>query len=307
MLGVSVSRRIEVKNVLYLTDFSAQSDEALSFAKAFGRTYGSQIYAVHVLMPDLLTYMSLDSIAAAIELQKEFALGQMQRLEPQLRGLPHKVIVEQGREIWATLEPMLKERAIDLIVLGTHGRTGLQKLLLGSTAEKVFRRSQVPVMTIGPLADIGGHNDARFDGVVFATDFSAESLAAAPFAVSIAQENDAQLILLHVMEEPEQRKGSKRQTLSVAEAMHQLYELVPPEAELWCRPETAVHFGEPAERILDVAEQKGADLIVLGIRGTDQLVAATHLGTSTAHKVTAHAPCPVLTVRQNRNQGAQAN
>ncbi len=175
-----------------------------------------------------------------------------------------------------------------------------------STAEKVFRHSLVPVMTIGPLAHIGDRNDARFDGVLFATDFSAESLAAAPYAVSIAQENDAQLILVHVMEEPEERRGSRRQTLSVAEAMHQLYELVPPEAELWCRPETVVQFGEPADRILEVAEEKGADLIVLGIRGTEHLIGATHLGTSTTYKVVAQSHSPVLTVRANRNHRVQA-
>ena len=103
MPGVFVSPRIEVKNVLYLTDFSARSDEALSFAKAIGRAYGSQIYAVHILVPDALTYMSPDSITAAIELQREFVVGQMQRVEAQLRGLPHNVVVEQGREVWATL------------------------------------------------------------------------------------------------------------------------------------------------------------------------------------------------------------
>lgn len=306
MPGISASPRIELKNILYLTDFSQRSDEALSFAKALGRAYSAQIYALHVLVPDVLTYMSPDSISAAIDLQKEFAVGQMQRVEAQLRGLPHKVIVEQGQKVWATLEPMLKQHAIDLIVVGTHGRTGLPKFLLGSTAEKVFRRSQIPVMTIGPSAHIGSQNEACFHSVLFATDFSPESLAAGRYAVSFAEENDAQLILFHVMKHPEQRKESKRQTLSVAEAMHQLYEIVPPEVELWCRPEVVVEFGEPAERILEAAKERSADLIVLGIRTADHLLAATHLGTSTAHNIVAHAPCPVLTVRESHNPRTQA-
>lgn len=128
--------------------------------------------------------------------------------------------------MWGTLEPMLKDHSIDLIVLGTRGRTELQKLFLGSTAEKVFRSSPVPMMTIGPAVHIGSQNDARFHRVLFASDLTRESLSAAPYAVSIAQENDAQLTLLHVMQEPEQRKEPSRQTLSVAEAMHQLYEII---------------------------------------------------------------------------------
>ena len=84
----------------------------------------------------------------------------------------------------------------------------------------------------------------------------------------------------------------------LANVMHELYELVPAEAELWCRPEATVRFGNPAERILDAATELEADLIVLGVRdAAGHLGAATHLERTTAHKVVAHAPCPVLTVR----------
>jgi nucleotide-binding universal stress UspA family protein len=85
---------------------------------------------------------------------------------------------------------------------------------------------------------------------------------------------------------------------SVANVMHQLYELVPPEEEIWCRPEATVRFGNPGERILEAAVELEADLIVLGVRDAARhLGAATHLERTTAHKVVAHATCPVLTVR----------
>jgi nucleotide-binding universal stress UspA family protein len=80
--------------------------------------------------------------------------------------------------------------------------------------------------------------------------------------------------------------------------MHQLYETVPEAADLWCRPEATVRFGNPADRILEAAEEHEADLIVLGVRdAAGRLGAATHLERTTAHKVVAHAGCPVLTVR----------
>jgi nucleotide-binding universal stress UspA family protein len=80
--------------------------------------------------------------------------------------------------------------------------------------------------------------------------------------------------------------------------MYELGELIPKDAELWCRPETVVKYGNPADEILEVARKHGADLIVLGVRDAGKrLGAATHLERRTAHKVVAHAHCPVLTVR----------
>ena len=114
----------------------------------------------------------------------------------------------------------------------------------------------------------------------------------------MAQEHQARLLLLHVMRDPDFKARKRTAEDSVANAMHQLYELVPQEAELWCRAETTVRFGNPAERIIETAVELEADLIVLGVRSAaGHLGAATHLGRTTAHKVVAHAPCPVLTVR----------
>ena len=222
---------------------------------------------------------------------------EMQRVTTQLAGVPNQAVVVAGKQVWAVVEPRLKEDQVDLIVLGTSGRTGLPKLLLGSTAEEVFRRSPIPVMTIGPSVHGDDRSGARWERVVFASDFTPESLTAAPYAISFAEENDAQLTLLHVIEVWGQRKERNKQGPTVAEVMHQLHEIVPPEAGLWCRPETVVEHGEPAARILEVAKQRSADLIVLGIRSTRHVLAASHLERSVAHTIVAHASCPVLTVR----------
>jgi nucleotide-binding universal stress UspA family protein len=297
MKKAQVDKRISLNNILFLTDFSAASERALPFVREIAREYSAKVFALHVLVPDVLTYMTPDSPAAAIELQKESALAEMQRVETQLTGVPNKEVVIAGKEVWAALEPMLKEDRVDLIVLGTRGRTGLTKILLGSTAEEVFRRSPVPVMTIGPSVHRDDRGGARWERVVYASDFTPASLRAAPYAISFAEENDAQLTLLHVIEVRGQRKEANKQGLTVAEAMHRLHEIVPPEAGLWCRPETVVEHGEPAARILEVATQRRADLIVLGIRGTSHMLAASHLERSIAHTIVARASCPVLTVR----------
>jgi nucleotide-binding universal stress UspA family protein len=144
----------------------------------------------------------------------------------------------------------------------------------------------------------GAHSGGRFHRLLFATDFTPEAAAAAPYAISIADENQARLILLHVMRNPGPTAAEKNAQDSVANVMHELYEIVPQSAELWCRPEAIVRFGNAADRILEAAKEHDADLIVLGVRdAAGRLGAATHLERTTAHKVVAHAACPVLTVR----------
>jgi nucleotide-binding universal stress UspA family protein len=297
MKNAGVDKRIRVNNILFLTDFSGASERALPFVREIAREYSAHVSALHVVVPDVLTSMTPDSPSAAMELQEASAKADMQRVETQLTGVRNQTVVIAAKDVWTAVEPMLNGNQVDLIVLGTSGRTGLPKLLLGSTAEEVFRRSPVPVITIGPSVRPGDTNCARWGRVLFASDFAPESAEAAPYAISFAEENDAQLTLLHVLEIAGERKAAKKQGLTVAEAMHQLHEIIPREAGLWCRPETVVEFGKPSAKILDTAKQRNADLIVLGIRGTSHILVASHLERSIAHRIVAHASCPVLTVR----------
>ena len=300
MRTAELSTLVKVKNILYLTDFSQPSEAALPFATMLGRGYGARVHALHVLIPTPYVYMTPGLTTAAIEAAEETAQTEMQRVESRLAGLDHKTLVERGLEVWPAVRRAIEEDDVDLIVLGTHGRTGAEKLLLGSVAEEIFRRSLVPVLTIGPGVRSSVHNAGRFRRVLFATDFSPESLAAAPYALTIAQENHARLLLLVVMRKPDAANAGDRHRfeMSVAEAMHRLYEIVPQDAKLELPPDVSVEYGEPPERIVEVARQRGADLIVIGVRdAAGRMGAATHLERATAHKIVAHAPCPVLTVR----------
>lgn len=298
MKRIAIGTRLTLKNILFLTDFSEPSEGAIPFAIAIAREYEAKLHALHILIPFPLGYASTESAAAVIDGFEEVAQTEMQRLDSQLVGVPHETIIVRGESVWLCVEKILSDRAVDLVILGTHGRTGAMKLLLGSVAEEIFRRASVPVLTIGPAVREGVHNGGRFHRVLFPTDFTPEAQAAAPYAISMAQENEARLLLLHVMRDPDPKVTEKTAEDSVANVMHQLYELVPHAAELWCRPEATVRFGNPAERILEVATQQDADLIVLGVRdAAGRLGTATHLERTTAHKVVAHAPCAVLTVR----------
>lgn len=298
MSTAPVIQRIGLKNVLFLTDFSEPSAAALPFAAMIARSYGAKVTALHILVPSAYTYMTPEMGAELLDAQDDAAKSEMEKVEAEFAGLPREAILERNIGVWPALSKMLLEREIDLIVLGTHGRTGLKKAVFGSTAEEIFRRTTVPVLTIGPGVRTGPHNGGRFHCVLFATDFNAVSNAAAAYAMSLAQENQSRLILLHVLPAPKLGKTSKAVELSVAEALHQVEGLLPHDAELWCRPEPTVEHGEPGAQILGTAERCGADLIVLGVRGMDTLTeVVTRVERATAYEVIAHAHCPVLTVR----------
>jgi nucleotide-binding universal stress UspA family protein len=291
-------KRIGLKNVLFLTDFSEPSVAALPFAAMIARSYGAKVTALHVIVPSVYPYMAPEMGVDLLDAQDEAAKSEMQKVEAEFAGLPREAVLERNMAVWPVLSKMLKEGDIDLIVLGTHGRTGLKKAAFGSTAEEVFRRAAVPVMTIGPGVRTGAHNGGRFQCVLFATDFNTVSNAAAEYAMSLAQENQSRLVLLHVLPAPKPGKAKKAEDLSVVEALHRVEALLPLDAELWCRPEPTVEHGEPGAQILATAERCGADLIVLGVRGMDTLTqVVTRIERATAYEVIAHARCPVLTVR----------
>lgn len=288
--------RIRLQHILHLTDFSEPSSTALRYAVVMAREYGATVHALHVLTPEREAYAGTSLSSLASEAQEEMAQMEMQRVASALAGVAYEANIVRGTTIWSAVQRVLEEYKADLIVLGTHGRTGKEKMLLGSVAEEIFRRSPVPVLTTGPQARQQVHNAGRFRRVLFATGFSADSMPALPYALSLAQETGARIILLHVIRR--QAETAPQAELSVAGAMHRLHELLPPGTEAWCRPETAVEYGEPASRILHVAAQCSADLLVLGARcAMEHLAAATHQGRTTAHQVVVHAKCPVLTVR----------
>jgi nucleotide-binding universal stress UspA family protein len=294
MKSVEAGSRITLNNVLFATDFSPCSNAALPYAVSIARQYGAKLCAAHVVS-------SVAYVAVSPEAWPTFAQQEQQRvreiedLESKLQGIPHSVLTRTG-DVWEALARLVRENEIDLLVVGTHGRTGLQKLLMGSVAEEIFRKAYCPVLTVGPKVQFKTEAIPEFKKILFATDFSKESLAALPYAISFAEEHDAQLSLLHILERP--AVGTVDFESNAAFLLSRLRELVPPGIEFWCHPESLVEYGAPADGILDVAQKMEADLIVLGVRPSGALLdVSSHLARNTAHKIVARASCPVLTVR----------
>jgi nucleotide-binding universal stress UspA family protein len=211
-------------------------------------------------------------------------------------GVEHEVLVEEG-EVWPALASVIREKGIDLVVIGTRGRTGIKKFLLGSEAEKILRQAPCPVLTVGPQLSRHLPRGGDISEILYATDLSAESMVAAPYAISLAQEYQAHLTLLHVIT-PQHVGDLVAPHELMASSERLLHNMVPAEAEFWCEPDYVVEQGDPAAKILEIADHKRTDLIVLGVRRPSVLGVAAHLPGATVHKVVTQATCPVLTVRE---------
>lgn len=296
MNAVATKTRIALKNILFATDFSPAAEAALPYAIGLAKQFGAKVHGLHVRFPATYPIVGPEAMPQVLEAAEEQAKFEAQQMHEMLATVPHEVTVTEG-ELWPALSEMADKRNIDLIVMGTHGRTGVRRALLGSAAEETFRKASCPVLTVGPHVSQNTERRLAMKQILFATDFSSESLAALPFAESMAQEHQSNLTLLNVTGKPE--AGELVHAGQYAEsALRQLQALVPAEVGLWCQPKCRVEQGPEAEKIIEVAIAIGADLIVMGVR-TPQggLGATTHLLRSIAHQVVANAECPVLTVR----------
>jgi nucleotide-binding universal stress UspA family protein len=281
--------------VLVATDLSPLSEAALRWAKGIARRYGSKLYLTHVVSPAETALVPPEYWGSSQEMIEEAATREMEGLDVNLQGVPHKILLEHGG-VWESISADIQEFGIDLLVMGTHGREGFGRLMMGSVAEEVLRRALCPVVTVGPKVTAPVIGERGFEQILFATHFGPESLPPAPYAISLAQEFQTGLTLLNVMNEEDFDLPADPQVV-LQNRMERLRKIIPPEAELWREPEYVVEFGKPAEQILSVAEERNAGLIVLGAKPTGHMGAAIHLGSAIDHKVVSSAMCPVLTIR----------
>lgn len=299
MRAVVSPSRVQIRKILLATDFSEASYNALTYALSVARGYDATIHALHVITPPANMCATPEG-AAALESMEEVVQEEMAKVSARMSGLRSETAVERSPSVWSAVQEAIQQNDIDLVVVGTQGRTGVRKLLLGSTAEAIFHQARVPVLTIGPAVHQGAHNGGKFHCVLFATDLTQASLSAAAFAFSIAEDNNAKLILLHVSGRLDGKDGIHQappeKAVSAANIMHELHEMIPADAELWCRPEVVLKFGVPTRQILETAQERGADLIVLGPHSLQAPMAATHLNRGVSYNVVVRSRCPVLTV-----------
>jgi nucleotide-binding universal stress UspA family protein len=296
MKTATARTEVRFRNILFATDFSPAAAQAIPYVKKIAKHYDADLVTLHVRPLVVNPMTELGPWPTDVEAVKAENQQHREELLRAFEGIRTLVLIEEG-DIQSRLNAAIERNNTDLVVIGTRGRTGLGKLLLGSVAEEIFRTVSCPVLTVGPRSDSSRGAGGQFREILYATDFSSESQGVAAYALSLAQEFQSRLILLHVI--PEQEPGDLVSAADVTASSEKLLrKLVPPEAEAWCKPEYFLERGDPVEKILEIAKLRETDLIVLGARPEEGVPgAATHLPIATAHKVVSHATCPVLTVR----------
>lgn len=297
MPAVIAPSRIKLRNILFATDLTPAADAALPYALGLAHHYAATMVLLHVpahqpfvetVQPDPQQLHS-----AAAQRMSALVVGDA------FKHVDHRELIQDG-EVAAVVAEVVHNNDIDLIVLGTGGRSGLGKLLLGSVAEEVFRNATCPVLTVGPHVTRGSMG-GRLSHILFATDFGRESVHGVPYALSLAEENQARLTMLHVASEPgvvlpEPEPGAKPvedPSEVVALKEQRLRALLPYTTRLTHEPEYLVQFGCAAETIVRISAQD-VDMIVLGVKKPTPLT--KHLGVGVAYRVICEALCPVLSV-----------
>jgi nucleotide-binding universal stress UspA family protein len=276
---------VSTKRVLFATDFSDYSAAALPYALTLACTPGGKLVVAHVVAmgPLRAGFPAHAWLVVSAQAVRE-ARASMQQLAGRLNGVVHQTLVRSG-DICGEISAMVREESIDVLVLGTHGRTGIRKAVFGSVAEKLFRHARCPVLTIGPNVSAGPQGVQQLHSILYPTDFSQEAQPALAHALSLARAHGARLYLLHAA------KAGRGWDKSFIE--EQLCDLAPAEAGLACEPKALVRTGSPGQAILDVAKELAVDLIVMGPKRHSGMPGTM----ATAYQVVAQATCPVLTVR----------
>jgi len=310
MASTQVTTPAGFRNVLVATDFSEVSESALRTAAAIAQVHSGRLFITHVMEAPQPGRPLLLHKPSSLEPGRSAAEYRMQVLAAQdyLGRIPHSEILETG-EVCEVVPDLIERNNIDLLVLGTHARAGVKKLMQGSVSEELFRLAPCPVITVGPEVASETSGSVRFARILFATDFGPASRAALPYAMGLANENGAILTLLHVIPPlPALSIGSswypgtnpgELQRRDTEQTLERLRDLIPSGAFLTHEPKFAVVFDAIPAGILQAAIERHADLIVMGVKAAAIRGARTssHLPWATAHEVVAHACCPVITVR----------
>jgi nucleotide-binding universal stress UspA family protein len=297
---------LAVRRILCPIDFSGFSDRALGFAAAVARWQGAEIHGLHVL-PILAEAWAFPLAVDAAAGEPLSPAAFRDRLKARLaRAQAADLVVEcHIRQGGAAHEIVAYARgaAMDLIVMGTHGRSGVERLVLGSVTENVLRHAPCPVLTIPRTEPPTPSAGPPFQRILCAVDFEPSSPPTLSLALTLAQQAAAELILVHVAEPFFDAEIASRMHVPLeayrrfveTELRTQLAQLVPSEASDWCRPREVVRIGTPWTEIVHAADESRADLIVMGLHAGRGAVDRILFG-STTQQVLRHTACPVLTV-----------
>jgi nucleotide-binding universal stress UspA family protein len=308
---VEVTLTIRISHILCPIDFSDESRRAFDQAIALARWYDARLSVLHVhrlSMPVYgVSYMGPEGLQPIVltDLERQQLLEQLEAHVAGDRVSAHvkiETLLDEAMNVPDTILSRARSSSVDLIVLGTHGRSGFQRLVLGSVAEKVLRKACCPVLTVPPhVPGAVPRGIVSIQRILCPVDFSRSSGRALEYAASLALQTHARLTVLHVLELPPDLSEfphtgiDEYRSERFKQARTHLSEAVRTTLPPICPVDELLLAGRSYREILHVAAEQGADLIAMGVhgRGAADLM---FFGSTTNH-VVREATCPVLTLR----------
>jgi nucleotide-binding universal stress UspA family protein len=294
---------LKINLILCPIDFSEFSVSAYQHALSVAEHYRAKLVAQHIV--ELWRHPAADFVASA-GLYEEYSQALRESGKEQLQEFVNKhthdeiqpeLLVQVGVAADSILS-FAQSQETDVIVMGTHGRRGFDRLMLGSVTDRVMRTAPCPVLAASkpPHGSVGAGRERghvhHLSRILFCADFSENSERALKYAISATAEYDAELTLLHVLEgAPSVAKTEE----AMAVAAERLDKLIPPEGRQTLNIKTAVRIGKTYAQIIQLAEDARIDLVTMGVRGRGALDVAVF--GSTTYRVMQLGSCPVLAVR----------
>jgi len=297
--------KIHFQRILCATDLSDFSNSAVIQAIGMAKEFGATLYICHVIDLPMVSMHGAAFVYPEDQIE-EMKTGAIQQIEGLVKdsALNWEAVVETG-PVSSTLCRLAVDQQADLAIVSTHGRTGLKRLFLGSVTERLLRTIACPLLVVTASEKSTGLQ-AQFKGfgfkqILVGCDFSADSGRAVEYGFSLAQEFEAAIHLVHVVEPFVYRDTTMPDAAKLEifggvsdGCRKRLEDLVPEEAHNWCNIQIACEAGKPFQALKGYADAHQIDLIVLGVRG-HSLVETMLLG-STTDRVIRGVSCPVLSV-----------
>jgi nucleotide-binding universal stress UspA family protein len=292
---------LRIERILCPVDFSESSVRAYDSAQSLTRHYQAKLFLLHVVdfvLPSYAYYVSASYIAELYLRIRAEAREQLQEFVKShtRNGVQPECVVHEG-EVTNSILSFAAARKVDLIVMGTHGLKGVDRVTLGSVAEKVLRKASCPVLVTrkqshDASAPEGAQGSIQLHRILFCTDFSDPAHRALQYALSVAAEYDAEITLLYVLEDVQSLSNIQE---AVAAATKQLAKLIPLEGGKPVRIKIMVRIGRAYEQIIQYASEIQADLLIMAVRGRNALDLAVF--GSTTYRAIQLGSCSVLAVR----------
>jgi nucleotide-binding universal stress UspA family protein len=295
---VPVAPAVRLDRILFATDFSQASLAALPIASLLAHRYGSELTLAHIWSQAPTAAPVAEAGLGMSVVIEETSRAQLEELlrSQWLKGIEVKSVLRYGDSV-GEIKDLVHSRRMDLLVVGTHGVTGLSRILLGSVAEALIREVPCPVLTVGPNLEPRFKNINRLAQVLLPTDLSAHARDVVPYLVPIAAEFHSSVQVLHVLP-----KGAKDDLRAIAAAQDKMNCEYVQQFSPRTQVASEVEFGgawDVTDAVLETAQSQRVDLIAMAVRPAGLM--GTHFRSTVSYNIIANAPCPVLTIKSRKD------